>query len=164
MFGSLGETFGAQFKISPSLDDDSVDSMHGVLDAIAVAIKKGRLVAIEEMVQVEILSDFVGHADELIAKKYYLPAAVILRAVLEERLRKLCESNSCVPARAKPTMEDFKKELRTKDVVSAIDAKDIDWMAGIGNAAAHNLPSFQSEEVPFLQQRVLAFLDKYCPT
>ena len=105
------------------------------MDAISNALGKGRLVTIEEAVSAEVLGDLLEHAEELIKAKYHLAAAIILRAVLEERLRKLCESNNCMPTSQRPTIESFKQSLQAATVIDKIGVKDIDWMAGVGNAA-----------------------------
>ena len=42
-----------------------------------------------------------------------------------------------------------------------IVVKDIDWMAGVGNAAAHNLPEYNDADVPQLYQRITAFLTRF---
>jgi hypothetical protein len=86
---------------------------------------------------------------------------VILRAVLEERLRKLCDSNRCTPRTSRPTIESFKQSLYAAKVIDNIVAKDIDWMAGVGNAAAHRKPAYNDGDVPQFYQRVTAFLARF---
>ncbi len=101
------------------------------------------------------------HAEELIEAKYHLAAAIILRAVLEERLRKLCKSNNCMPTKQRPTIENFKLSLQAATAIDRIGVKDIDGMAGVGNAAAHHLPEYKAEDVPPFYQRVTAFLVRF---
>lgn len=137
------------------------EKISAVLDTIASALSKGRLATIEETISAEVLSDLREHAEELIRSKYYLAAAIILRAVLEERLRKLCESNSCMPTSQRPTIESFKQSLCSAQVIDKIGVKDIDWMAGVGNAAAHNLPEYRDEDVAPFYQRITAFLTRF---
>jgi hypothetical protein len=81
--------------------------------------------------------------------------------VLEERLRKLCAGHGCIPAVPRPTIETFKQSLYAAHVIDKIILKDIEWMAGVGNAAAHNLPEFNAADVPQLYQRVTAFLARF---
>lgn len=140
------------------------DKISAVLDSIANAIDKGRLATVEEVVSAEVLGDLLEHAEELIKAKFNLAAAIILRAVLEERLRKLCASNNCLPSAQRPTIENFKQSLYAAQVIDKIVVKDIDWMAGVGNAAAHHLPEYKDEDVPQLYQRVTVFLTRFSAT
>ncbi|WP_395753453.1 hypothetical protein [Prosthecobacter sp.] len=138
-----------------------LEKIKGVLDTISDALQKGRLSTFEELVGAEVLGDLLEHAEVLIAAKYNLAAAIILRAVLEERLRKLCASNNCTPTNSRPTIESFKQSLYSAQIIDKISVKDVDWMAGVGNAAAHNLPEYKDEDVPQLFQRVTAFLVRF---
>jgi hypothetical protein len=133
----------------------------GVLDSIANALAKGRLTTVEELVSAEVLGDLLEHAEELLKANFNLAAAIILRAVLEERLRKLCASNNCMPSTQRPTIESFKQSLFAAKVIDKIVVKDIDWMAGVGNAAAHHLPEYKDEDVPQFYQRLTAFLTRF---
>jgi hypothetical protein len=63
-----------------------------------------------------------------------------------------------------PCIEDYKQALRKKEKVTKISAKAIDYMAGVGNAAAHNADDFDPKEVPVLLRDVIAFLDRNSPT
>jgi len=81
--------------------------------------------------------------------------------VLEERLRKLCEAHALPITAHKPTMEHFRQALAKADVIDKIMSKKIDWMADVGNAAAHNLPSFKSTQVPDLYNATLDCLERF---
>ena len=116
---------------------------------------------VEELVSAEVLGDLLEHAEELLKAKFNLAAAIILRAVLEERLRKLCETNKCMPTTQRPTIEHFKQALYSAHVIDKIGMKDIDWMAGVGNSAAHHLPEYKDENVPPLHERTTAFLTRF---
>ncbi len=134
----------------------------GNAEELRDAITKGRLASIEEKVSAAVLADLVEHAEVLIEQHFHLAAAVILRAVLEERLRKLCESHALIlGGSSKPTIESFKQALAKANVIDKIVAKKIDWMAGVGNAAAHNLQTFNPSDVPSLYKDTLDFLDKF---
>src|SRR5438552_8450614 len=105
----------------------------------------------------EVLGDLLEHAEELLRSKFYLAAAIVMRAILEERLRKLCGCNACQPTVNRPTIEHFKQSLYAANVIDKIVAKDIDWMASIGNAAAHQLLEYKDADVPHLYTRLTAF-------
>jgi hypothetical protein len=66
-----------------------------------------------------------------------------------------------MPAAQRPTIENFKQSLYAAHVIDKIVVKDVDWMAGVGNAAAHHLPEYKDEDVPQLYQRVSAFLTRF---
>ena len=162
--GPFGTVWDEMLKGPMSENIDDLKRIQGVLQTISRELTKGRLVTIEEVVSAEVLGDLLEHAEELIKAKYYLAAAIILRAVLEERLRKLCESNNCMPTKPRPTIESFKQALQAASVIDKIGVKDIDWMAGVGNAAAHKLPDYKDEDVPPFYQRVTVFLGRFSVT
>lgn len=49
-------------------------------------------------------------------------------------------------------------------MIDTLVMKDVDWMAGVGNAAAHHLPEYKDEDVPQLYQRTVAFLTRFSAT
>jgi hypothetical protein len=142
---------------------DSVDKMRGLLSSIGDALEHGRLSTIEELVTGDVLTDFLEQAEALLAAKFNLPAAVLLRAIIEERLRKLCAKYGCPPIVAKPTIEHFKQALYAASVIDKITQKKIDWMAGVGNAAAHALPEYRDADVPILYKDTVDFLARFAP-
>jgi hypothetical protein len=162
--GPFGKVWDQMLRPPANYDTHNFEKISAVLDSIATALAKGRLATIEEMVSAEVLGDLLEHAEELLKAKYNLAAAIILRAVLEERLRKLCSSNHCLPTAVRPTIEHFKQSLSTAQVIDRLVVKDIDWMAGVGNAAAHNLPEYNADDVPQLYHRLTAFLTRFSTT
>jgi hypothetical protein len=162
--GPMGKTWYAMLKEPPDSNLEHFERINSTLVTIAKALKTGRLATVEEVVSAEVLGDLLEHAEELLKAKYNLAAAIILRAVLEERLRKLCASNNCLPTAQRPTIENFKQSLYAAQVIDKIVVKDIDWMAGVGNAAAHHLPEYKDEDVPQLYQRVTTFLTRFSAT
>ena len=139
----------------------SLRNMLGAATVILEAITKGRLSTIEERISAAFLGDLMEQAEVLIEGKFFLAAAVVLRAVLEERLRKLCEVHNLPLPVSKPTMEHFKQALAAAEVIDNIVAKNIDWMASVGNAAAHKLETFKPGDVPALYRLMLDFLAKF---
>jgi hypothetical protein len=159
--GPFGEVWD-EMLMQPDLHHlNSFEKISGVLDAIAGALQKGRLSTVEEMVSAEVLGDLLEHAEVLLKTKFNLAAAIVLRAVLEERLRKLCVTNNCFPTAQRPTIETFKQSLSAAKAIDKIVIKDIDWMAGVGNAAAHHSPEYKDADVPQLYARVTAFLMRF---
>jgi hypothetical protein len=159
--GTFGSIWRKAFDGEAGILSDTVRQMLGNAEELLDAVTKGRLTSIEERVSAAVLADLVEHAEVLIEQHFNLAAAVILRAVLEERLRKLCESHALVLTGSKPAIESFKQALAKANVIDKIVAKKIDWMAGVGNAAAHNLEAFNPNDVPGLYKDTLDFLDKF---
>jgi hypothetical protein len=161
--GPFGHVYDELLQFPSSSNADHFDKISAILDSIAKALAKGRLATVEEIVSAEVLGDLLEHAEELLKSKFNFAAAIILRAVLEERLRKLCANNGCSPTGPRPTIENFKQSLYAANIIDKIVTKDIDWMAGVGNAAAHNLPEYNDADVPQLYSRVTAFLSRFSP-
>ena len=159
--GPFGYVWDEMLQTPPNCSDEHFDKISSVLDSIAKALAKGRLATVDEIVSAEVLGDLLEHAEELLKSKFNWAAAIILRAVLEERLRKLCASRGCAPTGSQPTIESFKQSLYAASVIDKVVMKDIDWMAGVGNAAAHSLPEYNDADVPQLYNRVTAFLSRF---
>jgi hypothetical protein len=132
--------------------------MLGTLEGIRDTIKQGLLVTVQNLVFAEAFADLLGQAQYLLTANYFLAAGVLGRAVLEEYLRRWCRNANCLPAKPKPTINDFKAALQQGGNVTAIEVKHIDAMASIGNAAAHNQPGLSQPDVERLIRDVEAFL------
>jgi hypothetical protein len=134
----------------------------GAVRVLADCLREGRLATLAERAADEVLCDLLEQAEVLIRGKSMLPAAVILRAILEERLRKMVEIRALtVPAW--PTIEHFKQALYQAHCINENDVQQINAMAGISNAAVQNLPEFKPEDVPTLYQMTFDFLEKFSP-
>lgn len=161
------EGFGVSATLQKGLPkeaEDSLDATHrieGLLRSLKDAIDRGQLVQFSSLVTAGVFADFVEQAEELLRSGFCLPSAVLLRAVLEEHLRKLCVRHNCFPSCSKPTIETLKQSLATASVLDKISVKKVDWMAGVGNSAAHNLPSFQERDVQELFRATVDFLDRH---
>ena len=70
-------------------------STQGSLKAIRQSLAEGLLVRFEDLVLAKAFSDLYEQADYLFRQGYFLAAAVIARAVLEERLPRLCATHQC---------------------------------------------------------------------
>jgi hypothetical protein len=136
-------------------------SMQGTLEAIRDAIADGLLVRFEDLVFAEAFSDLVDQADYLFAQGYILASGVILRAVLEERLSRMCLRNNCVPQKQKPTIADYNTELYKNKVYDKITLKHVESMAAVGNDAAHNNPTLDKLDVERFKRELVAFLEKF---
>ena len=64
-------------------------------------------------------------------------AAMLIGASLEEFLRTWVEASGLSIGAAKPSIDAYCKTLRTADLISKQDVKDITAWAGVRNHAAH---------------------------
>jgi DNA-binding MarR family transcriptional regulator len=89
-----------------------------------------------------------------------LAAGVVFRAVLEERLRRLCEQHSITLGKTKPTLNDYNSELYKSSVYDKITFKEVDTLIAIGNDAAHNNPTLVIERISLMRDGVTRILQK----
>ena len=131
-----------------------------VLKTIQSAMADGLLVRFEDLVIADAFADLTEQARYLLSQGYFLAAGVILRAVLEEKLRNMCKRHSCVPAKANPTISDFNQTLYTAStpVYDKTMMQHVTAMAAIGNDAAHNNPALKKEDVERLMRDLPEFL------
>jgi hypothetical protein len=111
--------------------------MVGCLESVDEAIDRGLLNRVEHLIAADLFDNLLEQAEYLFNNGYFQAAGVLGRAVLEEHLRKLCETSSCLPARTRPTISDYAQELYKQQHIDKLQLKYIDTMAAIGNAAAH---------------------------
>ena len=93
----------------------------------------------ERRAQLDIFSDLLGQANSLLEDNRYHPAAaaILIGASLEEVLRTWVEAESLSIGNAKPGIDAYCKALRSEDLISKQDVKDITSWAGVRNHAAH---------------------------
>jgi hypothetical protein len=146
--GTFGEPWADVLQNKGNSNQDLVlQLMIGALESILENLKKGRLVAFEDIIRAEALGDLVEQGNHLSRKGYYLPAAVVFRAVLEERLRKLCQVHRCLPSKKAPTINDYNQSLYSASVYDLSMMKNVEAMAAIGNKAAHATGNVEKQEV-----------------
>lgn len=133
------------------------------LETIRRAAERGLLTTYESLIFAEAFADLCEQGQHLFSQGYFLAAGVVFRAVLEERLRRLCELNGCMPNIQRPTINDlnialykYDPPLYNKSVMHHVNA-----LAAVGNDAAHNNPELTKEDVKRLQEGLLDFLARY---
>jgi hypothetical protein len=92
----------------------------------------------ERKAQIDVVSDILDQAQTLLESKSCHPAAaaVLIGASLEEFLRNWVEAAG-LSVSGKPSIDAYGKSLRSQEMVSKQDIKDITAWAGIRNHAAH---------------------------
>jgi hypothetical protein len=136
-------------------------STQGALKAILQSLDEGLLVRFEDLVLANAFSDLYDQADYLFEQGYILAAGVIARAVLEERLRRLCAAHECSPDRDRPTISDYNTALYKCNTYDKITYKHVDSLAAIGNDASHNKPDLQPTDVRRLLDGLHTFLTRF---
>ncbi len=119
----------------------------GVLQSIQHAFQNNLLLTVADLIRAEAFDNLLEQGEYLFTEGYHLAAGVLGRAVFEEHLREWCALKSCTPANAKPTLSNFIDSLYKDKHISATLMKHFVAIAGVGNDAAHNLPSLNKEDV-----------------
>jgi hypothetical protein len=133
------------------------------LETIKDAIDQGLLNSFEDLVYAQAFSDLYEQGEYLLSQGYFLASGVIFRAVLEERLRRLCEQNTCMPQTMRPTINDLNIALYKHEppIYDKSMMLNVTALASVGNDAAHNHPNLKSEDVQRLKNGLLDFLAKF---
>lgn len=118
-----------------------VGTLTAILDSFIEFLQAGLAGGLspERKAQIDVVSDILQQANTLLENDQYHPAAaaVLIGASLEEFLRGLVESAGIPISNLKPSIDSYCKILRTAELISKQDAKDITSWAGIRNHAAH---------------------------
>lgn len=139
----------------------TVRGMIGALESIRENAAGGRLASFEDIVFAEAFVNLTDQGTHLLGKGYSLAAGVIYRAVLEERLRRMCDSCQCAPEKDRPTIADYNQALYKAQVYDKITMKSVEMMAAVGNSAAHAKTEVSSSDVARLRDSLSGFLTKF---
>jgi len=162
IMGNLGKPWQGMYESCKDGNRlENALSILGSLKSIKENLDEGLIIGFEDIVFAEAFSDLVEQAEYLYEQGYALACGVILRAILEERLKKLCERNDCIPGKARPTINDYNQNLYTTQIYDKITFKHVDAMAAIGNTAAHNDPELNNQEVERFLRDLQAFLLRF---
>lgn len=161
LLGSYADPWKATFDEKAANSLVTAISMLETLKAIREAIQNNLLIRYEDIIFAEAFSDLIEQAEYLYDQGYALAAGVILRAVLEEHLRRMCNKHGCDPIKAKPTIADYNMELYKAKIYDKVKMKYVESMAAIGNAAAHNSVEFDGKDVKRLKQDIISFLQSF---
>lgn len=108
----------------------------GVLESAYEDFKLGLLEDTHTLITAEVFTDFIEQAEYLLDEGYKLPAAVLMRGVLENSLRTLCKKAQ-IALSDKPKLEWMNTELVKVGIYNKNVQKQVTAWAGIGNSAAH---------------------------
>ncbi|UII25108.1 DUF4145 domain-containing protein [Fulvivirga maritima] len=160
LLGELADPWKEIFHGEKGNTLTNTTSMIGGLKSINDTIDKGYLVRIEDIIYAEAFSNLIDQAEYLFDQGYFLASGVISRAVLEEKLRAICDHQGVVFSKHRPTLSDFNGELYKNKFYDKIEFKNFDYLASVGNHAAHNQP-ITKEDISKLIRGVTEALSKY---
>ena len=145
------------------------DRLHGVFKGACQDFKAGMFDNLKLEIESSVSCDFLGQANALLndgeqVDYSYLPAAVLIGAVLEKTLRSLCEN-------ANPKIETVNENGRAKKmsamivdlkkagIINEIRSRQLETWNAIRNSAAHGkLDEFTKEQVSVMLQGVQDFM------
>jgi len=136
-------------------------AIKGVLEAARADYLEGFMADHRLLLSGEVFADLLVQAEVLLDHDYKDAAAVLVRAVLEDALRKLCEANR-IEAEKRDTISQLNEKLYRVGTYSALQHKEVIAKAEIGNAAAHGrIDAYSAEDVTAFLEFVLRFLAQY---
>lgn len=129
----------------------------GVVEAAKRDFDAGLLFDMRALITAEVFADFIEQAEHLLASGYFVPAASLAGAVLEDTLRKLCEKNGiAIPDSTK--IDRLNADLARANVYDKLVQKRITALADIRNNADHGqFDKFRREDVEDMVKWVRSF-------
>ena len=138
--------------------------LEGILQALRDDYEGGYSRTVEELIHADVFADFLAMADELLAKKYKDPAAVIAGSVLEEHLRKLAvAAGVSVMVGGRPKKADtINADLVKATVYNKLEQKQVTAWLDLRNKAAHgHYDEYDDAQVLGLIRDVSAFMVRH---
>jgi hypothetical protein len=120
----------------------------------------GYLRTTRSLAHAELFADELEQSRELLALGYSAPAAVVARVVLEAALRTPCVDRGIpvtTPDGKSLKLDKLNADLAKDGVYDKLAQKDVTWLAGIGNDAAHGNP-VKDADVGDMIKRVERFI------
>lgn len=131
------------------------NEMYGILSSAAEAWERGYVFELKQLAAAEVEASLMDQAEELLAKNYYQPAAVLAGAVLEQHLRSMCPSygvNTRSPNGNPLALEGLNVELRKAGAYDTNTQKQITALGAVRNSAAHTASATPDEARRIVQE------------
>jgi hypothetical protein len=129
----------------------------GVIEAAKKDFESGILFDMRSLIAAELLGDFIEQAEGLLVAGYYIPAASLAGAILEDTLRKLCDKNG-ITAPESTKINNLNSELLRADVYDKLINKRITALADIRNNADHgHFEKFSKSDVEDMVKWIRGF-------
>lgn len=137
------------------------DVLAAVLSAAMIDYREGFMADTRLLVSAEVFADFLVQAEVLLENDYKDAAAVVIRAVLEDGLRRVCVSKG-LTVKDRDGVHELAEALTKQNALTAVQFKEIEAKKEVGNKAAHGRFSeyTKADVVAFHEfvQRLLATL------
>jgi hypothetical protein len=131
----------------------------GILSALREDLDCGLLMNIRGLLRAEVLASFLDQADHLLNEGYWQSSAVIIGAVLEDHLRKLCAKHPAIALHATARLAAMNAELAKAGEYDALVQRQIAVWADIHDKAAHgHWTELSSDDVRDLLRSARHFL------
>ena len=132
--------------------------MLAILRAAQTDYCEGFMVDAKLLVSAEVLTDILTQAEVLLDNDYKDAAAVIIRSVLEDGLRRICNANG-ISVSNRDGVAQLADKLVKNNSLTALQRKEIDANKQIGNDAAHaRFDQYTADDVNRFREYVLRFL------
>jgi hypothetical protein len=161
LLGRVGRSWEAELTADWNNTAEHAITTQGTLQAIKLSAAEGVLLELQDLILADAFANLVEQGEYLLDQGYFLASGVLLRAVLEERLRRLADYHNLTPAKLKPTLNDYNTELYKASVYDKITFKDVDVLAAIGNDAAHCSANLSAADVSRMREGVIRLLQKF---
>lgn len=133
----------------------------GILRAAKRDFDDDLLSDLKAVVAAEVLGEFIDQADALLEAGYYVAAASVAGAVLEDAMRKLCVANNLAVAE-KTTISALNADLGRAGVIDKLVHKRITLLAEVRNNADHgHFEKVSQEDVDDLVRYARKFCADY---
>jgi hypothetical protein len=138
-----------------------VEYAYGVLLASLDDLQNGGLYEVKTLITAEIFDNFLEQGEALLSAGYFAPAAVVIGAVLEDGLRKLCFKNN-IEISEKSKLDFMNGALAKAGIYNLLTQKKITALADIRNSAAHGKWSeLNSSDIEGMLIWTREFMEKY---
>jgi uncharacterized protein YutE (UPF0331/DUF86 family) len=111
-----------------------VDALIGHLRFLRDAVDQDLLRTLEHEVSAADFASFLGHARHYLADGKKVEASVIAAAIFEDTVKQLGQAYAVADL---SKLDATISALKAKNVISAVEAKQLRYLAGIRNAALH---------------------------
>ncbi len=138
-----------------------VDAGLGVLNAAKAEIDGGWLAKITTLIEADIFTDFLDMSDHLLNNHYFIPAASLIGAVLEDGLRRIASEHSIL-LDPNESISKLNDKLRKANIYNQMIWRQVSVWGDLRNYADHgHFNQFQESDVIELLREVRAFLSQY---
>jgi hypothetical protein len=133
---------------------------HGAVLALRSAIDTGLLTRLETIVRANVYDDMLSQADELLKSSYDVAAMVLVGAVLEQHLQKLCSAHA-LSWKGAGSLSKYNDLLR-QVLYDQVTWRRIQAIADLRNHAAHGeIDLVKADEVSDALKYVTRVLSEY---